>query len=102
MSFGLQVFDGSGRVVMDVQDKLTRIIQTSTISSTYPAAAQGFVSVSGMTRDGTWMVMAGADIYNTFFGTVHVYVTSGGFNWYALNSYVYSTNFQAYVSVFRL
>ena len=52
MSYGLQVFDANGGVMVDVVDRLTRI--HSVYSVTVPANTSTLYLVAGMTNDGTW------------------------------------------------
>lgn len=54
MSYGLQVFDTNGTVVVDVIDRLTRI--HSVYSVVVPANTSTLYLVPGMTNDGTWAV----------------------------------------------
>lgn len=78
MTQGLQVFDASGVIVLDVTDRLTRFIvsgsyQAPTGSSSFPTV---FVPVPGMANDGTWIAVAssGPGSGNP------VTIVSGGFN----------------------
>jgi hypothetical protein len=83
MAFGLKILDGSGRLLLDVQDHNPRLWSTHTISGNN-SAKSGFVAVSGMTRDGSWYITAGSvAITGSYFlgGTINCYAVSGGFNW---------------------
>lgn len=78
MSSGLQVFDGSGNVMLDVADKLSRI--HATVSLSIPVGTNGGTyTVSGMADDGTWFVFPEVDANG--FSRVSVKVQSGGFQW---------------------
>ena len=72
MSYGLQVFDANGGVVVDVVDRLTRI--HSVYSVKVPANTSTLYLVAGMTNDGTWAAFVNSI---GMFATVSVEV--GGF-----------------------
>ena len=72
MSYGLQVFDSSGGLVVDVIDRLTRI--HSVYSVTVPAYTSAFYSVVGATNDGTW-----AAFVNSIGMFATVSIETGGF-----------------------
>lgn len=55
MSYGLQVFDANGGVVVDVSDRLTRL--HSEYAVTISPGQTVFVSVPGMATDGTWAIV---------------------------------------------
>jgi len=57
MSFGLEVKDAAGGVVLSVSDRITRFITTITVSSLGPGASTA-VNVSGIQNDGTWLIVA--------------------------------------------
>ena len=70
MSYGLQVFDASGGVVLDVSDRLTRFYADYSVSIT--PGQPVYIPVPGMVDDGTWAVIPQAYIVNVLVG-------SGGF-----------------------
>lgn len=55
MSYGLRIWNAGGSVSLDVIDRITRSILTSTV--TLAPDTQIFVAVSGMTTDGTWSII---------------------------------------------
>jgi hypothetical protein len=102
MSFGLQTFHSDGSLLLDISDRLTRIVAQYTITSSYPDSS-GFQAVSGMSRDGSWMVVPGRDAYNTSFGGITCLVWDGGFKWGSLDgAFMYSSLMSFPVTVLRL
>lgn len=80
MSDGLQVFDASGNLMLDISDRLTRL------HGIYPVVAawnvnSGFVSVPGMVDDGSWHCFANASYGVGTAQPIYMGVASGGFNW---------------------
>lgn len=63
MSYGLQVWNSSGQLILDVSDRLSRFIQSVTV--TLAKGASTTVPVAGYTTDGTWFVYATAYHYLT-------------------------------------
>ena len=57
MAYGLQVFNSSGTLVIDVSDRLPRYVSNGLTGS---LAYNGFVdvTVTGMTNTDTWIVLA--------------------------------------------
>jgi len=78
MAQGLQVWDASGAIVLDVAERLTRFITSGSYQA--PAGSSSFptvlVSVPGMSNDGTWIAVAtaGPGAGNP------VSIVNGGFN----------------------
>lgn len=98
MTQGLQVWDASGVLVLEVTDRLTRFVASG---SYQPPAAAGlqtvFVSVPGMANDGTWVAIAtsGPGAGNP------VTIVNGGFNVVCNDSFG-TTPQVNYYSVFRI
>ncbi len=69
--YGLQIFDASGNVLVDVVDRLTRL--HSKYILTVPANSSVFITVSGMTTDGKWALLPGDPMF------IGCTVESGGF-----------------------
>lgn len=63
MSYGLQVWNSSGQLILDVSDRLSRFIQSVTV--TLAPGASITVPITGYTTDGTWFVYATSYIYVT-------------------------------------
>ena len=61
MSYGLRVWDASGNITVDITDRLTRFVLSSTVSFTATSAeADKYIYVDGMIADGTWFVSSSA------------------------------------------
>jgi hypothetical protein len=54
MSYGLQVRDGAGNVILTITDRLTRFIAQYSVSVS--ASSTTNVSIPDITADGTWFV----------------------------------------------
>jgi hypothetical protein len=81
VSFGLQVFNDGGGLILDISDRLTRYVTTHTLSA--PSGTNsGWIAVSGMADDGTWYVYCGVSS-PLGGGPPDVYITigSGGYTW---------------------
>lgn len=78
MSHGLRCWDSTGRIVLDITDRITRLHGTYTVSFTYPTLS-GFVSVSGMDPSNGWAIYAAST-------EILVWMVSGGFNWEAFDT----------------
>ena len=59
MAYGLRTYDSAGNVVVDITDRLTRFVGSYSIS--VGANTTIFVSVPGMTNDGTWAYIGDVD-----------------------------------------
>lgn len=59
MAYGLRTYDSAGNVVVDITDRLTRFVGSYSIS--VGANTTIFVSVPGMTNDGTWAYTGDVD-----------------------------------------
>lgn len=106
MAYGLQIFDASGRTLLEVTDRLPRVWSTHTVSGTNlvgpGSGPSGFVSVPGMVRDGTWLAVPGVVTVtgSYFLGGINCYCVTGGFNWNA--AYCDSDGFSCSITVFKL
>ena len=100
MSYGLQIFNSSGSLVVDISDRLPRYVSNGlTGSLAYNAYVD--VSISGMTNTDTWVVLAimssaiSADDPTSGFTIVkgsgsfritNTYVDSSSFYWWVFKS----------------
>jgi hypothetical protein len=75
MTQGVQIFDETGRQVMDASD---RLLKFHSVVGTPQAAGGGFYGVDGMLPDGTWAVVSMSS-------GAAASVSSAGFNYTALN-----------------
>lgn len=77
----MRVLDSTGRVLLEISDRTPKLISIHNISATLPTVT-GSVAVSGMARDGTWMVTATVPPTLSL-GQLHVYTDAGMFRWNA-------------------
>ena len=94
MTFGLEVRDPSGTLLLAITDRITRYYGSATL--TLASKASTFVTVPGMTTDGTWICfpMTGELGLNQF----SIVISNGGFS--AFNPEGYYTQTQE-VNIFR-
>lgn len=80
MAYGLQVFDNSGGIVLDVSDRLTLFHSAYTVY--VPATSTVIVPVAALVDDGTWTATIPSVLYDTVSLTLLVggvsLTTSGG------------------------
>jgi hypothetical protein len=108
MAYGLRIFDGIGRGLLEVTDRLPRVWSVHYITSAWPTLTQsGFVSVAGMVRDGSWIVVPGLTMvsndgsyYYVGTGSPNCWAGTGGFNWNSTNMDL-GNYFNFHVTVFR-
>lgn len=99
MAAGLQVFDAAGELVLDVTDRMlahhsSGEVDTPRGSGDPYFTAGAFVSVPGMSDDGTWMVIT-SGLSVELFGGVYYYrflescneIRNGGFYVWVRPSY---------------
>lgn len=77
MTYGLKVWGPTGNVRLDTSDRLPRFHAVYPVSVNYFSVSSGFVAVSGMVDDGTWIVFAAST-------EIWIDIVAGGFNWYPL------------------
>lgn len=73
MSNGLKVLDGNNRILLEMSDRTSKLYGIYTVVIPAGENFSGFVSVPGMAKDGTWLVLPGFLSWSV--------VESGGFNW---------------------
>jgi hypothetical protein len=72
MSYGLQIFDSGGAIILDTTDRLTILVNFYSVYISGTSAIN--IPVSGMLDDGTWSVLSldGFGIYiNTGYFTIN-------------------------------
>jgi hypothetical protein len=56
--FGVNLFDGAGNLTLDVNDRTFRAHSSTSFNNLgYPYGTQLDISVSGMSNDGSWLVI---------------------------------------------
>jgi hypothetical protein len=73
-----QVFHANGALLLDVSDRLTRFHSSYQLNAA-AATQNGFISVAGMSTDGTWVAYCGMA---TGAPDIYIVIGSGGFTWY--------------------
>lgn len=80
MSHGLRVWDASGNLVLDVQERISRIHGVYTVPNvSIPANGSYLFPVTGMVDDGTWFVTIPEDeIWKLYAAPFGFNVSTGG------------------------
>jgi hypothetical protein len=100
MAHGLQVFNSSGQLTLDVSDRLTRLHSVVNVSvPAYTGSTRaGTVAITGMTTDGTWYMVSEYSQTDAMQKLVCT-ANSGYFDWYVATTMGAGT---VRVSVFRV
>jgi hypothetical protein len=90
MAYGLRTYDSSGNLFIDVSDRLTRYVTSVYVS--VGSRGSTFVSVSGMSGDGTWAII----------GVANYLAITYGSNGFTVNNQSTSSTVSATLHIFRV